>query len=110
MKLLFDENLSPQLVAELSAEFSGSVHVHDVGLGTAADSAVWDYARNNGFVIASKDSDFADLSVLYGAPPKIVWIRRGNCSTAAIAALLRLHAAGLDMMMDRTVDRLYVIE
>jgi predicted nuclease of predicted toxin-antitoxin system len=110
VKLLFDENLSPRLVAELSAEFPGSAHVHDVGLGAAADSAVWDFARDNGFVIVSKDGDFADLSVLYGAPPKIIWIRRGNCSTAAIAALLRLHATGLDTMMSGTVDRLYVIE
>lgn len=110
MKLLFDENLSPRLVAELSTEFPGSAHVHDVGLGSATDAVVWDYARANGFVIVSKDSDFADLSVLYGAPPKVVWIRRGNCTTAAIAALLRMHVAGLDMMMDRTVDRLYVIE
>jgi hypothetical protein len=59
-----------------------------------------------GFVIVSKDGDFADLSVLYGAPPKIVWIRRGNCSTAAIVTLLRTHASGLDLMMGRTVDRL----
>jgi predicted nuclease of predicted toxin-antitoxin system len=110
VKLLFDENLSPRLVLELSAEFPGPTHVHDAGLGAAADSVGWDYARDNGFVIVSKDSDFADLSVLYGAPPKIVWIRRGNCATAAIAALLRLHATGLDMMMSRTVDRLYVIE
>lgn len=110
MKLLFDENLSPRLVAELSAEFPGSVHVHDVGFGAAPDSAVWEYARDNGFVIVSKDSDFADLSVLYGAPPKIIWIRRGNCSTAAISALLRSHATGLDTMMGLTVDRLYVIE
>lgn len=110
MKLLFDENLSPRLVAELSTEFPGSTHVHDVGLGSATDSAVWDFARDNGFIIVSKDSDFADLSVLYGAPPKVVWIRRGNCTTAAIAALLRMHVAGLDMMMDRAVDRLYVIE
>ncbi len=110
MKLLFDENLSPRLVAELSAEFPGSVHVHGVGLGAAPDSTVWEYARDNCFVIVSKDSDFADLSVLYGAPPKIVWIRHGNCSTAAIAALLRLHATGLDTQMGRTVDRLYVIE
>ncbi len=110
MKLLFDENLSPRLVAELSTAFPGSAHVHDVGLGAATDMAVWDYARDNGFIIVSKDSDFADLSVLYGAPPKVIWIRRGNCSTAAIAQLLSANVSGLDLMMGREIDRLYVIE
>ena len=33
MKLLFDENLSPRLVAALVAEFHGSAHANDVGLG-----------------------------------------------------------------------------
>jgi len=81
VKLLFDENLSPRLVASLSAEFPGSAHAHEVGLGAASDFAVWDHAKSNGFVIASKDGDFADLSVLRGAPPQVVWIRHGNSST-----------------------------
>jgi predicted nuclease of predicted toxin-antitoxin system len=36
-----------------------------------------------------KDSDFAERSVLFGAPPKIIWIRSGNCTTAEIASLLQ---------------------
>ena len=43
----------------------------------------------NGFVIVSKDSNFHQLSFLFGHPPKIVWIRRGNCSTAIVESLLR---------------------
>ncbi len=53
------------------------------------DEAVWGYARDNGFVIVSKDSDFHQLSFLFGHPPKVIWIRRGNCSTAAVVSLLR---------------------
>ena len=53
------------------------------------DEAVWSYARDNGFVIVSKDSDFHQLSFLFGHPPKVIWIRRGNCSTAAVVSLLR---------------------
>jgi predicted nuclease of predicted toxin-antitoxin system len=71
VKLLFDENLSPRLVAELSTEFPGSVHVHDIGLGAATDSGLWDYASNNGFVIVLQNSKFSDLSVLNWVPPKI---------------------------------------
>lgn len=89
MKLLFDENVSPRLVAALSDEFPGSVHVRDIGLARASDAAIWVYASDHGLTILSKDSDFHQASFLRGPPPKVIWIRRGNCSTAEIEALLR---------------------
>lgn len=91
MKLLFDENLSPRLVDMLATEFPGSMHVHTAGLGETSDAAIWAYARSHGFVIASKDSDFFEMSVLLGAPPKLMWIRRGNCTTDQIAELIRAN-------------------
>ena len=65
------------------------MHVRDVGLARASDTAIWAYARDHGLTILSKDSDFHQASFLRGSPPKVVWIRRGNCSTADIEALLR---------------------
>lgn len=91
MKLLFDQNLSPRLVQHLSDLYPGSVHVSDRGLGAAPDAAVWAYARDHGFTIVSKDADFADLSVLRGHPPKVVCVRRGNCSTRDVEAILRQY-------------------
>ena len=38
-----------------------------------------------------KDGDFNRLAFLFGAQPKVVWIRRGNCSTADIERILRRH-------------------
>ena len=89
MKLLFDENVSPRLVGGLSDVFPGSVHVRDAGLSRASDTAIWDYARDRGLTIVSKDSDFHQASFLRGSPPKVIWIRRGNCTTADIETLLR---------------------
>jgi predicted nuclease of predicted toxin-antitoxin system len=89
MKLLLDQNLSSKLVERLIDLYPGSTHVDAVGLGDAPDGAVWDYAKSNRFAIVSKDSDFADRSVLDGAPPKIVWIRIGNCRTSDVEKLLR---------------------
>ena len=91
MKLLFDQNLSRRLVAALQGEFPGSIHVSDAGLQASSDGDVWEYALNNGLVIVSKDSDFHQRSFVFGAPPKIIWIRRGNCSTAEIESILREH-------------------
>lgn len=45
MKLLFDQNLAPRLVARLADIFPASEHVRDVGLAAGDDQAVWEYAR-----------------------------------------------------------------
>ena len=89
MKLLLDENLSPRLVESLADVYPGSQHVHHVKLGGAEDSAVWEYAKAHGLAIVSKDSDFAERSVLESRPPKVIWIRLGNCSTADVESMLR---------------------
>jgi predicted nuclease of predicted toxin-antitoxin system len=95
MKLLFDQNLSHRLVGQLAAAFPGSAHVRDAGLAAAPDPAVWAYAATHGFVIVSKDTDFQQRALLLGHPPKVVWVRLGNCPTAAVAALLRTRQADL---------------
>jgi predicted nuclease of predicted toxin-antitoxin system len=91
VKLLFDQNLSRRLVVALQAEFPGSIHVSEAGLEASSDGDVWAYALNNGLVIVSKDSDFHQRSFVFGAPPKVIWIRRGNCSTVEIETILRRH-------------------
>ena len=91
MKLLFDQNLSPRLTALLAAEYPGSEHVRGVGLAAAPDPAIWAFAATGGYTIVSKDSDFEQRALLYGHPPKVVWLRVGNGPTAAVAALLRVR-------------------
>jgi predicted nuclease of predicted toxin-antitoxin system len=78
MKLFFDHNLSYKLVGRLADLFPNSEHVRNVNLHAAEDRMVWEYTRANGFAIVSKDEDFHQLSFLYGAPPKVVWVRLGT--------------------------------
>lgn len=99
MKLLFDENLSPKLVAMLADVFPSSAHVHHVGLGSAGDDAVWKYARDHGYTLVSKDSDFHEMSLLRGCPPKVVWLKRGNCPTKHIEIILRNQAAQIEALL-----------
>jgi predicted nuclease of predicted toxin-antitoxin system len=89
MKLLFDENLSHKLVARLADLYPDSIHVRDKGLKASDDTNVWEYAKMNGFVIVSKDEDFHHLSFVQGAPPKVIGISLGNCTTQAVEILLR---------------------
>lgn len=91
MKLLFDQNLSPVLVNRLQDLYPDSNHLYSLGFDQAPDTEVWQYARQEGFLIVTKDADFGELCLLQGFPPKIIWIRRGNCKTADIEAILRTH-------------------
>lgn len=89
MKLLFDENLSFRLVSALADIFPESAHVRELGLLGADDLSIWSYAAKHGFLLASKDTDFYERSLMFGAPPKIIWLRVGNCTVNETIALLR---------------------
>lgn len=109
MKLLFDQNLSRRLVTILASEFPDSAHVGALGLDTATDREIWDYAGEHDYVIASKDSDFRQLAFLLGPPPKALWLRVGNASTNAITDLLRTHAADIRAFAESEAEALLVL-
>jgi predicted nuclease of predicted toxin-antitoxin system/uncharacterized protein (DUF433 family) len=92
VRLLFDEQLSEALVQRVADEFPGALHVRVLGRGGALDLDVWEMAREHGCVLVTKDEDFHRLSLLRGAPPKVVWLRIGNCATEDISRLLSMHA------------------
>ncbi len=92
MKLLLDQHLSHKLVDRLADLYANSEHVRNVDLHAASDGEIWDYAKQSGYVIVTKDEDFHVRSVLEGPPPKILWVRSGNCSTELVETLLRKNA------------------
>ena len=71
-----------------------------VGLDTADDVELWNYARDNDYFIVSKDVDFSDRSVIHGVPPKVIWLRQGNCSTSTIERILRNHYPDVESFAD----------
>ena len=89
MRLLFDSNISHRLKEPLGEMYPESIRVREIGLESAADVVVWTYAKDHEFTIVSKDSDFRQMSFTFGHPPKVIWIRRGNCSTSEIDSILR---------------------
>lgn len=100
MKLLFDENLSPKLSTRLSDLFPDSLHVRDVDMKATIDPIVWNYAKDNDFMIVSKDADMHDLSLVFGNPPKVIWLRLGNCSTLQIENLLRRELSTIKLFYE----------
>lgn len=92
MKLLFDHHLSRKLVTRLQDCFPDASHVVLHGLEQADDLVIWSFARAQRYTIVTKDADFNDVATLRGAPPKIIWLRVGNCTTTEVEQLIRTHA------------------
>lgn len=109
MKLLFDQNVSSDLVRRLSDLFPGSTHVKDLEMMKADDDAIWSHARDHGMVIVSKDSDFQQRSLLLGAPPKVVCLKVGNCPTSRIEALLRERSVELHTFEEDRLQSLLIL-
>lgn len=89
MKLLLDENLSDRIVHRIIDLYPNSDHVKTLALTNTDDVLIWEYAKENNFVIVSKDSDFHQRSLLYGYPPKLIYLRVGNSPTSKIIQILR---------------------
>jgi predicted nuclease of predicted toxin-antitoxin system len=85
MPLLFDQNISFRKIKEILRFFPGSKQLREAGLEGKHDREIWKWAKSNGFSIVTFDSDFVDLSLLYGFPPKVIWLKLGNSSTSRIA-------------------------
>ncbi|MEE8469420.1 MAG: DUF5615 family PIN-like protein [Planctomycetota bacterium] len=92
MRPLLDQNLSTRLLSSLESRFPGSAHVRELGLERADDQRIWEYAGAESFVIVSKDTDFYQRSILFGHPPKVIWLALGNCTTAAVRDMLESAA------------------
>lgn len=101
MKLLLDANLSWRLTATLKQHFTDCFHVDHIGLPVpATDQDIWNYARENEFIIVTNDEDFLDMVNLKGFPPKVLLLRTGNQSTLFIANLLILRKPNIKSLLE----------
>lgn len=100
MKLLFDQNISHRILRHLPEQFHNSTSVKNEGLINADDRTIWEFARQNGYIIVTQDSDFNDLNSLYGFPPKIIWIRTGNLSTNQFVDILNVYVLDIEKFLN----------
>lgn len=110
MKLLLDQNLSRRLLPGLAPLFPGTNQVQLLGMETETDSALWQFAKANGFAIVTKDSDFVEMSALYGQPPKVIWLNLGNVANTVVSAKLLEHADTIRAFLDSPDDGVLEIE
>ena len=110
MKLLLAENLSDRIVPAILDLFPGSTHINAAGLEQAEDSVVSEWAKQHGFTIVSKDTDFYQRSIVFGHPPKCIWLRVGNCPTSLITNLLRSRYQLIEQFIESDAESLLVLE
>ena len=99
MKLLLDENLSRRIVPFLQAAFPGSTQIALLGLESASDSEIWQYAKDNNYVIVSRDSDFQERSLVAGHPPQVIWLKIPNRSKTVVLNILLEHQAEIEQAL-----------
>lgn len=99
MKLLLDENLSRRIVPFLQTAYPGSSQVALLNLEGASDSEVWQYAKNNDFVIVSRDSDFQERSLVAGHPPQVVWLKIPNRSKTVVLNIRLDHHTEIEQAL-----------
>jgi predicted nuclease of predicted toxin-antitoxin system len=88
VKFLVDANLPPRLCAWLRLHRHEAEHLFDRNLLTATDSQIWERCSVENLVIFSKDTDFYDRALLFGAPPQVVHVAVGNCSNTRLLDVL----------------------
>ena len=90
MNLLLDENLSWRLIKKLKRSFSIIIHSNEIiSLNKRPkDVEIWEYAKQNDFIIVTNDEDFLRLPLTKGFPPKVILLRVGNAPTNIISTIL----------------------
>ncbi len=109
MKLLLDENLSSRIIHRIVDLYPDSEHVKILALTNTDDALIWEYAKANDFVIVSKDSDFHQRSLLYGHPPKFIYLRIGNSPTSKIVQILRDNFDTIIQFEDSETESILVL-
>src|ERR1700761_4766510 len=102
MRVLIDQNISHRLIDQIESLFGFLTHVKAIDWLDWNDYDIFMAAREHKFdAIMTLDEDFNKLLLQHGTPPKIIWLKTGNCSTAKLAAIITLHK---DLISDFLLD------
>ena len=109
MKLLFDEHISFRTVRVLHDLFPDARHLNFFNLEEATDLEIWAFAKKNGYAIVTKDDDFRELSMAFGHPPKVIWIKAGNVRKSGLEDFLREKAVVIRNFVETEEGSLLVL-
>jgi predicted nuclease of predicted toxin-antitoxin system len=106
MKVLIDQNISYRIVPQIESLFDFLTHVKFLGWIDWNDHDIFMTARDQKYdAVITLDEDFNKLLLQHGTPPKIIWIKTGNCSTSKLVEVITTHGQIiLDFLSDDTYD------
>ena len=110
MKLLFDQNISFRLIERISNLYPDAKQVRELGLENVTDNEIFEFAKKNDYSIVTFDSDFCDLNILKGFPPKIIWIRTGNITTKNLEIIMKNKYERIKSFMQENFGCLEIID
>ncbi len=94
----------------LVSAFPNAQHISDFGGSTKSDKEIWEFAKMHNLVIVTFDADFYDFSVIWGHPPKIIWIRSMYQTTHTVSGLLLKYELNIkDFLKDEMMACLEII-
>ena len=84
MQFLIDANLPSTFSIWKKENFT---HVNEIG-ENLSDNEIWNYAKQHGYIIVTKDVDFSNKLFVWNAPPKVIHIKVGNIKFQEMNLLL----------------------
>lgn len=111
MRLLLDQNLSYRLVKKLEVFFPEIQQLKNLGYNNKPDRSIWEFAKTENYCIVTFDSDFYDLSILYGHPPKLIWLKCANQTSRNIEFVLKSKVDQIrEFLIDQKLGCLEVLD
>ena len=92
MRFLVDAQLPPALARFLEAQGHEAKAARETGLREADDSTIWTFARAGGWIVVTKDEDFAERALHTVPGPQVLWLRIGNSTN-------RVHFSWLEPLL-----------
>jgi predicted nuclease of predicted toxin-antitoxin system len=109
MKFLIDNALSPIIAQGLRNTGFEAIHVRDIGMQTASDLSIFEYALHNDHIIVSADTDFGTLLALKQyTKPSVILFRSSDKRPQSQLTLLLSHIS--EIKDDLTAGSVIVFE
>ena len=92
MKVLIDQNISHRIMVHIAFVFDGIAHVKTEGWIDWNDYDIFMAARQKKYdAVITLDEDFNKLLLEHSYPPRVIWLKTGNCSTKRLAEIIIQH-------------------
>ena len=84
MRFLVDAQLPPALARWFGEQGLSASPVRELGLRDSDDGSIMNHTISGDWTVVTKDEDFVARSLQHSSPPRIVWLRIGNCTNKVL--------------------------